>query len=81
MPKNVTGEIEGQSKGEKMSKEGWTWLYNATKWHYFVDGRSLCGKYMLFGQGNDLEQGHNNSPDNCVSCKRKLKIRLETEKK
>ena len=61
-----------------MSKEGWTWLYNATKYHYFVGGRSLCGRWMLFSAGG-LEQGNDDSIDNCVSCKKKLKIRLEKE--
>lgn len=51
--------------------EGWTWLYNATKWHYFRDGYSLCGKWMILGE-QDYEQGNNDSPDNCKSCKRKL---------
>ena len=57
-----------------MFKEGWTWLLNAKKWHYFVDGRALCGKWMLFSTP-ELEQGNDNSPDNCVVCQKKLTIR------
>jgi len=53
------------------NKEGWTWLINSTKWHYFRNGKSLCGKWMTFGNP-DLEQGNNNSPDNCKSCRNKL---------
>lgn len=57
-------------------KEGWTWLVNSRKWHYFVDGKALCGKFMLLHVG-DLETGKDNSPDNCTGCKRKLVVRSE----
>lgn len=51
--------------------EGWAWLINATKWHYFrTDGRSLCGRWMLLSN-NATERGNDNSPDNCKSCRRK----------
>lgn len=30
-------------------KEGWTWLFNSRKEHYFRDGQSLCGKWMCLG--------------------------------
>ena len=53
------------------TKEGWTWLSNATKWHYFRNGQSLCKKYGIFGPG-DLELGNNDSPDNCVQCRKIL---------
>jgi hypothetical protein len=56
-------------------KEGWTWLINSTKWHYFKDRQSLCGKFLLLGN-IELEQGNDNSPDNCKACIKKLeKIR------
>lgn len=58
------------------AKEGWTWLHNATKWHYFVDGKSLCGKWALWKDG-ELEQGNDNSPSNCLTCWRKLQRRKE----
>lgn len=55
-----------------MSKtEGWTYLTNSRKWHYFVDGRSLCKRFMLFIIP-ELEQGTDDSPDNCKACKEKL---------
>ncbi len=57
------------SKGKP--KEGWTWLTNSPKWHYFRDGRSLCNKFMLFGKHN-FKQADNNRPDNCAMCKKKL---------
>lgn len=40
--------------------EGWTWLTNSRKWHYFVEGRSLCSKWMLFGNPT-LETGTDDS--------------------
>lgn len=59
------------------SKEGWGTVVSAgtlmpsKKWHYFKDHRSLCGKWMRFSD-NDLEQGNDNSVDNCAECKRRL---------
>ncbi len=55
-----------------MSKtEGWTYLTNSRKWHYFIDGRSLCKRFMLFFLP-ELEQGDDDSPDNCKACRAKL---------
>ncbi len=60
--------------------EGWTWLLNSKKWHYFgSDGRSLCGRWMNLGNPK-LEQGNDNSPDNCKACRKALlKKRLRTK--
>ncbi len=64
---------------EKNEKEGWTWLHNSKKWHYFREGRSLCGKFMLFKNPTDgFEIGNNDSEDNCVGCKKKLEVRLSS---
>jgi len=53
--------------------EGWTWLANSSRWHYFRDGRSLCGKFMLFADPDEgYESGQDESPDNCAACKRKV---------
>ena len=52
-------------------KEGWARVDYSRKWHYFVDGRSLCRSYGVFDKVS-LEQGNDNSPDNCAICKRKL---------
>jgi len=58
----------------KTEKEGWAYvhyLYGVTrKAHYIKDNRSLCGRYIWLG---DVEEGKDDSPDNCASCKRKLK--------
>lgn len=53
------------------NKEGWTYLTNSPKWHYFRNGQSLCKKYALLMMP-DLEVGNNNSPDNCKACQRQL---------
>jgi len=55
-------------------KEGWGYVHQSPKWHYFVDSRSLCGKWLGLGLG-ELEQGKNDSPDNCVACKKALQKR------
>ena len=53
--------------------EGWTWLTNSRKWHYFKkDRRSLCGKFLHMGSMNDLQEGNDDSSDNCAACRRKL---------
>lgn len=53
--------------------EGWGFPLNSRKAHYFVDTFSLCRK-MGFYRG-DLEQGNNNSPDNCAECRKRLAAR------
>ena len=55
--------------------EGWGWLLNSTKWHYFLaDGKSMCGKWLRLSN-DDQEQGNDDSPDNCAACRKKLKAR------
>lgn len=63
-------------------KEGWNWLWNATKWHYFGhDGRSLCGRYLSFS-AQDAELGNDNSSSNCKACRdKRLKQLAEAEHK
>ena len=58
------------SNGVKASaQKGWGWPALSKKAHYFTDGRSLCGKWLFWGQ---LEEGNDGSPDNCAQCKRRL---------
>jgi hypothetical protein len=59
-------------------KEGWTYLFGAPKWHYFRDGRSLCGRWMCLG--SDFEAGNDTSPDNCTTCTKKRMRELEKVK-
>lgn len=66
--------------------EGWGFPANSQKAHYFIDKKSLCNKWMFFGE---LEQGNDDGPDNCTACKKilqkrkakKLTKKLETEGK
>ena len=51
--------------------QGWKWLFNTRKWHYFVDGRSLCRKWGTLGVGGCEDTNHD-SPDNCKTCRRAL---------
>lgn len=53
-------------------KEGWNYLFNTPKWHYFRDGRSLCKRWMIFGDNADAQLGKNESPDNCKACRTAL---------
>ncbi len=47
--------------------QGWTWLFNTPKEHYFVNGQSLCGRWMCLGDD------HSAKPDNpCKICLKKL---------
>lgn len=60
-------------------KEGWGLILNSKKWHYYQKGRSLCGRYMKF-TSHDLENGNDDSLDNCVNCRKKLiKLRAPTK--
>jgi hypothetical protein len=51
--------------------EGWKWLFNSPKWHYFIKGKSLCGRWLSFGGG--YQKGNDDSPDNCKACAKALK--------
>ena len=50
-------------------RKGWGFPANSRKAHYFIDGRSLCGKWAFFG---NLEDSNDDSPDNCTACKKAL---------
>ena len=54
-------------------EEGWGFPGSSRKAHYIVDNRSLCRNWgwssHLFGP---LEQGKDDSPDNCSACMRAL---------
>lgn len=67
-----------QQPAEAPPAEGWMWLQNSPKWHYFVDEpgliRSLCRRFGAFILV-DLEQGNDGSESNCAGCKRALQKR------
>lgn len=51
------------------SSNGWGFPVNARKAHYFVDGRSLCLKWLFFGHLDENQKtGANPGPDDCVTC-------------
>lgn len=63
---------------EKSKREGWGSTPLSRKWHYFVNGMSLCGKIGFFK--GELEQGNDDSNDNCTACKKAL-LRLRAKQK
>jgi hypothetical protein len=48
--------------------EGWTWLINSRKWHYFVEKRSLCKKWTILGNP-ELEPSNKDDDKNSINCK------------
>ena len=58
---------------QKTRTEGWSWLFNGRRDHYFVNGVSLCGKWAILGGGDC--QDISDSP--CAACLKKLKARKE----
>ena len=57
---------------------GWGAIINRRKWHYFDEkGNALCDRAIFLDKHENLEQGNDSSPDNCVECKRKkTKLKL-----
>ncbi len=61
-------------EGQGTSKTGW-WnpnpAFGTSRWHYIgANGRSLCGRWQYFA--GELEQGQDDSPDHCKSCRKAL---------
>jgi len=54
--------------GEK-KEEGWGFPLKSKKAHYFVGSRSLCNKWLFFG---NLEGDDETSSDDCTTCTRQL---------
>jgi hypothetical protein len=61
--------------------EGWERLPQVRKFHYYVDGRSLCGKYGLLLHEEIQADTGNIEPqkEDCVACFRKL-VKRRAEK-
>lgn len=49
--------------------EGWAWPQAGRTWHYFRNDLSLCKRYSYSGA---LQQGNDQSPDNCTFCMKAL---------
>lgn len=57
----------------RSNAEGWTWVRNSTKWHYFRDKKTICGKWWLFKHPVEgYEIGNDGSANNCAACKREI---------
>lgn len=58
----------------KLTKQGWGYLKNSPKWHYFdaATAMSACGRWMRLGSMDGLEDSGDNSPDNCKQCRAKV---------
>ncbi len=58
-----------------MTKEGWQMPSRNKRFHYFVEGRSLCRRWKLPSYNNTLSQDTGNEEplkDDCKSCFREL---------
>lgn len=49
--------------------QGWKFLISAIKAHYFIEGRSMCGSWLTFG--NEFEDKEPNINDMCKNCMKK----------
>ena len=63
------------SQEQKPRTEGWSWLFNSRRDHYFVRGISLCGKWAIIGYGDCDDT----SDQPCATCQKKLKARKEKQ--
>jgi len=55
---------------------GWWKPAQSTKWHYFVNGRSLCRRWGKLTNGN-LDDSGDESLENCLECRmKKTKMKL-----
>jgi hypothetical protein len=87
VPKRYCQFLRRTNKGketimsEEKKPEGWAFLWNSKKWHYFRDCRSLCGRWLCLSYDVEKEEKID-SPDNCAECRRRrLKELAKMEKK
>lgn len=57
--------------------EGWVFLSNSKKAHYFREGRSLCRKWGYMG--NAYEADEFESADDCKDCRSRLNKEKEAK--
>lgn len=54
---------------------GWHRPQNSQKWHYYTNGKSLCGKWVLFGGIiRKSNQGFKTSGDDCSRCRQRWEL-------
>ena len=58
----------------QVKTEGWSWLFNSRRDHYFVGGKSLCGKWGIMMGYGDCDETTRNP---CATCLKKLQTRKE----
>lgn len=61
---------------KKPPTEGWAWPVNASKAHYFVNGESLCHKWMYLAPLEANQSAVDETSDDCLACRKLLKKRL-----
>ncbi len=67
-----------------MIKEGWWMPARSRRYHYFVEGRALCGGWMFPDYNDMTEDTGNEEPlkEDCKACFRKLikrRVHLSTQ--
>lgn len=67
------GQLPYEAPAGGTKKEGWSWLFNSSRCHYFVSGKSLCGKWAVLGYGDCDDSPSGNRP--CATCMKKLENR------
>jgi hypothetical protein len=64
------------------TKEGWGWPGNSKKAHYFINGHSLCQKWLFLGVlDQPQETSDKPGPDDCAACHKKLLARRPPDQK
>jgi hypothetical protein len=58
-------------------KEGWGFPGLARKAHYFVEDKTLCGKWAYTGS-LDGSSPEVKGPDDCAACRRLFDARVKT---
>jgi len=63
---------EDQSTGWMAKGYGWHMPPNAKKFHYFENGRSLCGRYDGTKVKGTKDGGGDSTPHDCAKCGKTL---------
>ena len=50
--------------------EGWTWLSDSSKWHFFRGGMSLCRKWGWPGTADMISDSEIFENNKCKACAR-----------
>ena len=68
----------------KSEREGWTWVNNSPRWHYFRGGISLCGAWQMGGSVStgtpaNLTPVVEQSDSNCARCRKRRRAERVAE--